>query len=98
MAIEVSTEKTKIVEKRLWTAATGLSLWLLLLLIGWVGEGAVHLLLLAALAIFPWSAARAGNSRDQELFSEGELSVMADSATAEDSSSASPNSHDGSAR
>ncbi len=97
MAVEVSTEKTKTVEKRLWTAATGLSLWLLLLLIGWVGGGAVHLLLLAVVVIFPWSAARTANSRDQGLVSEGESSVSADSGEVEDSSSSSPNSHEGSA-
>jgi hypothetical protein len=37
-----------------------LSAWLVLLLLGWSAGGAVYLLLLAALALFPWRALRAG--------------------------------------
>ena len=33
------------------------SVWLALLFAGFAGGGAVHLLLLAALALFPWKAA-----------------------------------------
>ncbi len=35
-----------------------LSLWLVLLFAGWTLGGAVHLLLLAALVLFPWREAR----------------------------------------
>ncbi len=38
-----------------------LSAWLLLLFSGWAGGGAVHLLFLAALALFPWRATLAGS-------------------------------------
>lgn len=33
---------------------TGFSGWMLLLFSGWIFGGAVHLLLVAALALFPW--------------------------------------------
>jgi hypothetical protein len=39
---------------RLLLASALLSGWLLLLLVGWILGGAVHLLLVAALATFPW--------------------------------------------
>lgn len=39
-------------------ALTLFSGWLALLFSGFAGGGAVHLLLLAALALFPWRAAR----------------------------------------
>ena len=34
-----------------------LSTWLVLLFAGWIAGGAVHLLFVAALALFPWRAA-----------------------------------------
>jgi len=34
-----------------------ISAWLALLFLGWAFGGAVHLLLVAALAVFPWRAA-----------------------------------------
>lgn len=37
-----------------------LSGWMVLLFAGWVGGGAVHLLFLGALALFPWRALAAG--------------------------------------
>jgi len=39
---------------RLLLSSTLLSAWLLLLLVGWILGGAVHLLLVAALVTFPW--------------------------------------------
>lgn len=33
-----------------------LSGWMVLLFAGWIGGGAVHLLFVAALALFPWPA------------------------------------------
>ena len=45
---------------RLFAAATLFSAWLVLLLRGLAGGGAVHLLLVAALAMFPWAALGAG--------------------------------------
>lgn len=36
---------------------SALSAWLVLLFMGWVGGGVVHLLFAAALALFPWRAA-----------------------------------------
>lgn len=44
---------------RLLVSAVALSAWLLLLMSGWAFGGAVYLLLLAALAIFPWTTLRA---------------------------------------
>ena len=41
---------------RLYGAALALSAWLALLLLGHVAGGAVHLLLLASLALFPWGS------------------------------------------
>ncbi|MFP3941034.1 MAG: hypothetical protein ACLF0P_12055 [Thermoanaerobaculia bacterium] len=38
----------------------GLSTWMVLLFAGWIGGGAVHLLFLASLALFPWRALAAG--------------------------------------
>jgi len=38
-----------------------LSAWLVLLFVGWIAAGAVHLLLAAALAAFPWRAAVASD-------------------------------------
>ena len=35
-----------------------LSAWLALLLLGWTAWGAVHLLLVASLALFPWRLLR----------------------------------------
>lgn len=43
---------------RLFAAATFFSMWLVLLLRGYAGGGAVHLFLAAALAAFPWAALR----------------------------------------
>jgi hypothetical protein len=43
---------------RLVGAATLFSAWMVLLLLGAAGRGAVHLLLAAALALFPWRAVR----------------------------------------
>ena len=39
-------------------AFAALSAWLVLLLLGHAGGGAVHLLFAAALALFPWRALR----------------------------------------
>ena len=47
------TEKT-----RVWAASAALSLWLVMLLIGWVLGGAVHGLLVFACLIFPWRTGR----------------------------------------
>ena len=44
---------------RLLAAATALSAWLILLLVGWNLGGVVHLLLVAALVAFPWRSVRA---------------------------------------
>ena len=89
------------VEKRLFAAGAALSTWLLLILIGWVGGGSVHLLLLAAALIFPWSAVPSGNSRDQGAWS-GDGRVALDESEAGSGSDSSPpsasNSHDGSVR
>ncbi len=43
--------------KRLFASAACLSAWLLLLFSGYSLAGAVHLLLAAALFLFPWKAA-----------------------------------------
>lgn len=40
-------------------AAALFSSWMVLLLLGFAGGGLVHLLLLGALLLFPWSALRA---------------------------------------
>lgn len=41
------------------TVALGLAgVWMALLFAGWVAGGAAHLVLLAALVVFPWRAAR----------------------------------------
>lgn len=42
---------------RLLLAASAFSAWLVLLFTGWSFGGAVHLLLLAALLLFPWREA-----------------------------------------
>jgi len=39
---------------RLLLASSLLSVWLLLVLVGWALGGAIHLLLVAALVAFPW--------------------------------------------
>ena len=39
---------------RLVSSAALLSAWLILLFVGWVLGGAVHLLLAASLLLFPW--------------------------------------------
>jgi hypothetical protein len=44
--------------RRLVLAAALFSAWMVLLLLGVAGHGAVHLLLAAALLIFPWRAVR----------------------------------------
>lgn len=41
----------------------GLSAWVVALFVGWAGAGAVHLLLVAAVLLFPWRAARGGTAR-----------------------------------
>jgi hypothetical protein len=46
-------------------AVAALSAWLVLLFSGWVGGGAVHALLVAALALFPWRAALAPVAADE---------------------------------
>lgn len=38
-------------------ALAALSAWLVLLFVGWAAAGAVHLLLAAAVALFPWRTA-----------------------------------------
>lgn len=43
---------------RLLLAAALLSAWLVLLFAGWALGGAVHLLLVATLAVFPWRELR----------------------------------------
>jgi hypothetical protein len=51
-------------------AALALSLWLVLLLAGWSLRGAVHLLLLMALLLFPWrqpgALERRGGPQEEE--------------------------------
>lgn len=44
---------------RLLLACALFSAWLVPLLAGWAFGGAIHLVLLAALVVFPWRAARA---------------------------------------
>lgn len=46
---------------RLLASAALISAWLVALLVGWTLGGAVYLLLLTALAVFPWQSVR---SRD----------------------------------
>lgn len=43
---------------RLLLASALLSTWLMLLFVGWKLGGAVYLLLLAALVVFPWRSLR----------------------------------------
>lgn len=47
-------------------SVSALSAWLVLLFVGWVGGGAVHLLLVASLALFPWRAAASGSEEPDE--------------------------------
>ena len=73
---------------RLLAACAGLSLWLLLLLVGWAGGGAVHGLLLAAALIFPWRELDPNDIGDQggELGDEpGPLGPSGESDGAESS-------------
>ncbi len=42
---------------RVVTAMALIAAWLILLFTGWTLGGAVHLLLLASLVVFPWSGA-----------------------------------------
>lgn len=39
---------------RLWLASALFSFWMLFLLVGWAAGGTVHLMLVAALVLFPW--------------------------------------------
>ena len=43
---------------RLWIACGAVSAWLFLSLIGWLGGGATHLLLLFAALIWPWRSSK----------------------------------------
>lgn len=47
-------------------SVSALSAWLVLLFVGWVGGGAVHLLFAASLALFPWRATAAGSEGTDE--------------------------------
>jgi len=64
---------------RLALSVALLSAWLALLMLGWSAGGAVYLLLVAALAVFPW---RALNARPEGARPEGaQPEVRAPSAT-----------------
>lgn len=54
---------------RLYLACALVSAWLVLLLVGIVFGGAVHLLLAAALAAFPWPAVRRSGDRGSDSIS-----------------------------
>lgn len=49
-------------------ALAALSAWLVLLFVGWAAAGAVHLLLAAAVALFPW---RPAVGRDRAVDTSG---------------------------
>ena len=49
---------------RLVTSVALISGWLALLLLGWSAHGAVYLLLVAGLALFPWRALGAPDAVD----------------------------------
>ena len=50
---------------RLWLASAMFSGWMVFVLVGWVIGGAIHLLLAAALMLFPWHDEASG-SRESE--------------------------------